>query len=617
MSHTQHSDLTYWQEKVERLTTLCSRLQHPRQSTSETEIIDILDGLAVALRDESLRAPIGSLGLPDTLTGLLQQAITVDLEEVVKQVGRVAANLAVENDFNRELLAKAGFIDHVLSTSLLDRNSFHPSDQALIASLYNLVVQGNSLCISIFHQENHLRCLCRLAIDHLQQVHKSNAVGIVDLTITQWLWSILNAVINNNGDNDSKMSNQLPLLDLFNHFRYWTPPASLSDFVIDNGPESPLNILLSSCQVIENLLSDHSDILKQLMEDDARLPKAAKHPLELVLDFVELANLPLSWTNATIDQRDDGESASEEEDFDARKLFGEAKACLFNGIVSFSSELAFSTLPLGFWTRMRSWLDNDVSDRRDLVECALLSYGNSIIGDTVAIEYLVGETTLLPRIKSLLKPDAPATTQHAIVGLLRNLSIPDKNKSVLYEAGVIDDLIGMGVWSENRDMLGSVQGGVVGIFKNLCRNQSDIASYLMSSYKDDLISLCKRTNDQAIKFEGTRVFVSAARNLPKGMDSQGVNALCDERIVKLLVDMMLNASQYPVLENEAVLGLAFLSMFSSANAIVIKELTAEKEGGTGKACLEQMVANKDLLKEGRENAEVLLSLIRDRLSLEA
>lgn len=89
----------------------------------------------------------------------------------------------------------------------------------------------------------------------------------------------------------------------------------------------------------------------------------------------------------------------------------------------------------------------------------------------MAIEYLVGETTLLPRIKYLLKPDVPATTQHAVVGLLRNLSIPDQNKSVLYEGGVIDDLMQMGVWSENRDMLGSVQGGVVGIFKNLCRNQ--------------------------------------------------------------------------------------------------------------------------------------------------
>lgn len=89
----------------------------------------------------------------------------------------------------------------------------------------------------------------------------------------------------------------------------------------------------------------------------------------------------------------------------------------------------------------------------------------------------------------------------------------------------------------------------------------------MTSYKDDLISLCERTNDQAIKFEGTRVFVNVARNLPKGMNSQGVNALCDERIVKLLVEMLSNASQYPVLENEAVLGLAFLSIFSPANAL--------------------------------------------------
>lgn len=89
----------------------------------------------------------------------------------------------------------------------------------------------------------------------------------------------------------------------------------------------------------------------------------------------------------------------------------------------------------------------------------------------------------------------------------------------------------------------------------------------MTSYKDDLISLCERTNDQAIKFEGTRVFVNAARNLPKAMNSQGVNALCDERIVKLLVDMLSNASQYPILENEAVLGLAFLSIFSPANAL--------------------------------------------------
>lgn len=127
---------------------------------------------------ESLRAPIGSLGLPDTLTELLEQAITVDWEEVVKQVGRVAANLAVENgalytllrrvgqavlhleDFNRELLAESGFIDLVLSPSLLDRNSSHPSDHALVASLYNLVVQGNSKRPVTLAVELKVRSLC-------------------------------------------------------------------------------------------------------------------------------------------------------------------------------------------------------------------------------------------------------------------------------------------------------------------------------------------------------------------------------------------------------------------------------------------------------------------------
>lgn len=67
---------------------------------------------------ESLRAPIGSLGLPDTLTGLLQQAITVDLEEVVKQVGRVAANLAVENGTLHTLLKGSRSLSYVWKISI-------------------------------------------------------------------------------------------------------------------------------------------------------------------------------------------------------------------------------------------------------------------------------------------------------------------------------------------------------------------------------------------------------------------------------------------------------------------------------------------------------------------
>lgn len=116
------------------------------------------------------------------------------------------------------------------------------------------------------------------------------------------------------------------------------------------------------------------------MEDDVRLFKVVKYFFEFVFDFVELVNLLLSWINVIIDQCDDGESVFEEEDFDVRKLFGEVKVCFFNGIVLFSSELVFSIFFLGFWICMCSWFDNDVLDRRDLVECVLFSYGNSIIG---------------------------------------------------------------------------------------------------------------------------------------------------------------------------------------------------------------------------------------------
>lgn len=60
----------------------------------------------------------------------------------------------------------------------------------------------------------------------------------------------------------------------------------------------------------------------------------------------------------------------------------------------------------------------------------------------------------------------------------------------------------------------------------------------------------------------------------------------------------------------------FMQMLLIFLYVVIKELIVEKEGGIGKVCLEQMVVNKDLLKEGWENVEVLLFLICDRLLLE-
>jgi len=68
-----------------------------------------------------------------------------------------------------------------------------------------------------------------------------------------------------------------------------------------------------------------------------------------------------------------------------------------------------------------------------------------------------------------MKSSTPMLVQHALIGLLRNLSIPEANKKPLGDADVIEKLVAMDPWAESRDVLGSVQGGAVGVIKNLVR----------------------------------------------------------------------------------------------------------------------------------------------------
>ena len=71
----------------------------------------------------------------------------------------------------------------------------------------------------------------------------------------------------------------------------------------------------------------------------------------------------------------------------------------------------------------------------------------------------------------LLKSTTPDTVQHGLLGFLRNLSVLESNRQALFEAGVIDLLVDMGVWASERDRMGSVQGGAIVILKNLCRGR--------------------------------------------------------------------------------------------------------------------------------------------------
>ena len=110
--------------------------------------------------------------------------------------------------------------------------------------------------------------------------------------------------------------------------------------------------------------------------------------------------------------------------------------------------------------------------RDDLRMSALLTIGNAITSNSICVALLstpAGDELARNAIQALQGTDQ---VQHAAMGFLRNLSVPLENKAKLGKRamGIWDGLVQADVWGEGKDMLGSVQGGAVGLVKNLCRD---------------------------------------------------------------------------------------------------------------------------------------------------
>ncbi|KAK4689598.1 hypothetical protein P7C73_g498, partial [Tremellales sp. Uapishka_1] len=291
--------------------------------------------------------------------------------------------------------------------------------------------------------------------------------------------------------------------------------------------KAELQIVEISARILQSL-SDNRDWAKSLA---STLPDTRSIPLRQLLDFVEHATLPAIWTLAE-DQETDAGTAEEDAltRAEAEKTLGKAKASLITAVVSLSGDVGHEPEIQWFWTRMREWIRKG-SERSDLVCCGLLSFGNRA-----------------------------QEVQHAFVGLLRNLSIPPENKAILGGHKVVDGLVGMGVWKQERDMVGSVQGGAIGVIKNLCRgNVSTSESFMTNQIAiSELLGLIKRTDDAALQAEGIRIFVNCIRSVSSSSspDRQSMVRLCNEDIVTLFAELLRSGGKYPVLVNEAVVSLA-------------------------------------------------------------
>ncbi|WWC91873.1 uncharacterized protein L201_006820 [Kwoniella dendrophila CBS 6074] len=449
------------QSQVSQLELVEKLNQLGESDNNREEVTGILDSLAVALRDEE------------------------DLS-LLRQVGRVAANLVIDCDENRERLVSTGYIDAVLSHSMFSlepKVSLAPAILAIMASLHNLSVDKNTTLL------------------------EESPTSLEESTLN----SLLQPLSSTSSDLDTH-----------------------------------LHILTCACNSLESAATPEGPLHKHIVSRISDLT-----------EFVEKADVP-----DTAEQAEEGEEEDEEEPVDYTKTLSAAKASIVRILVDLSSELPSLS---SFWSKMRDWLV--IKDRPDLLNCALLSFGNSIKD-----------------------------------GLVRNLSIPTDNKTILGDAGIIEKLAEMGIWSEERDLLGSVQGGGASIVKNLCRGNSANAIRFLRQPLDPLLNLIQRADDQALRFECTRVLVEVIKTLSSAQES--LAHVSDQRVVASLVKMLVDGGQYQVLQMDAVVSLVLLGSFGKND---MRSTIAKELGGPGLQVLEGMT--EDPKQAVKDNAKALLKII--------
>jgi hypothetical protein len=94
--------------------------------------------------------------------------------------------------------------------------------------------------------------------------------------------------------------------------------------------------------------------------------------------------------------------------------------------------------------------------------------------------------------------------------------------------------------------------------------ETNSLQFLLSpSLSVSLLNLYDRTDEASLKYEIARVFVNIARSLCKGSARSDLAQLQDKRVLGTMLDMLRTGQSYPLLVNEAVVGLSLITVFCS------------------------------------------------------
>ena len=373
---------------------------------------------------------------------------------------------------------------------------------------------------------------------------------------------------------------------------YTLPPAttSASDSHLDLDVEdleqlveADNEILTIVTELIESCAADRVEFRTDAVKSDPtllgqRVPAGRfDSALQLIMDFVEHAQLPASCKMG-------GEQptvADEELSVEAIKGFAKAKASLARAVVAIAGEDTnmsglfgeTDTPGLGGWfiERLKAWMRYDAKSRDDLVSCGMLAIGNLARTDSHCLA-LVNEHQLAPLLASLLSPQNDIKVSHGLVSLLKNLSIPVPNKTVIGSLHVIPKVTPL--LAKDKDMVQPLQFATVGLLKHLCAGvPSNAAQLVAGGTLDALLELVGRIDDVPTKMEATRVIVNLVKALWSGREHDAMRTKVVRRdAIQALAEMVRSSPKYPILVNEGIFALTLVGSQAEGATLVATSL---------------------------------------------
>ncbi|KAM3583919.1 hypothetical protein VKS41_003884 [Umbelopsis sp. WA50703] len=487
---------------------------------------------ANAARDERTRSPLGNAGVIQAITDIMKKA-EGNRPTYNVQALRSLGNLCFDHDENRKLVVESNIMPVII--------------KGLKSNNPDLV---RTTCVALSN-------LCIDCQPIQEQVCECNAVAS--------LVELIDPAQMNHGE-DVMVTMATKLLTIL-----YENEKALQQ-IVENDGVTRLENMIRYCWTVDKferleLLEYLADTLQQLLleNETAQMQAGNSHGFITLLDIIEHGELP------------HGADEEEEEQF-ATILKALVKAVVGVSLSDANINRLYDNSSI--LNRYIKWINSeDENVTSDMQTCAALSLGNLARTDEHCVDLVQQHHLEVPLLK-LLQGTEDLRVQHAVVSILKNLSLPKQNKQKIAAAGTIK--VVANYLDSSKDMLKPVQFAVIGMMKLLAAgdgcpvfNVSQIVVAEQSADEqnkhddvsplDRVLEFISRIDDVAAQSEATRVLVNCIKTVwSQEHTSSNIlrEKLCTAKISKALASLV-QTSKFSILQNEGIISLTLLLSYAS------------------------------------------------------